>query len=118
MRISFNTHLLFVGFFLLAVIKPINIENINRYMGMFLMLVLVLVFLISYFRAYAYRHIHSRYLFEIIIIILFLGVNLISLWFNLERFNSYSSLIFYAFACDVSRIWSKMAPGWPRTGPR
>jgi len=79
-------------------------------MGMFLMLVLVLVFLISYFRAYAYRHIHSRYLFEIIIIILFLGVNLISLWINLERFNSYSSLIFYAFASLA--VWSAFFMSW------
>jgi len=110
MRYSFNSHLLFVFFFLLAVIKPINLENINRYMGILLMLLLTLVFLISYFRDYNYRHLHSKYLFEIILIVLFLMVNFISLWLNQERFDSIISIVIFGFASMA--VWSAFFMSW------
>jgi O-antigen ligase len=103
-----NTHFIFFIFFTIAVIKPINIPNINRYMGMGLFVLISIWFLIILIKNY--RHVLKNYLWEIIAIILFLVINLISLLTNLHRFETTTQLIFFGFASFA--VWLIFPMAW------
>ncbi|WP_069469676.1 hypothetical protein [Candidatus Marithrix sp. Canyon 246] len=103
-----NTHFIFFIFFTIAVIKPINIPNINRYMGMGLFVLIGIWFLITVIKNY--RHLFKTYLWEIVAISLFLVINVISLLTNLYRFDTTTQLIFFGFASFA--VWLVLPMAW------
>jgi len=103
-----NTHFIFFIFFTIAVIKPINIPNINRYIGMGLFVLIAIWFLITVIKNY--RHLFKTYLWEIVAISLFLVINVISLLTNLHRFDTTTQLIFFGFASFA--VWLIFPMAW------
>jgi len=103
-----NTHFIFFIFFTISVIKPINIANINRYIGMGLFVLISIWFLIIFIKNY--RNLLKSYLWEIVAITLFLVINIISLLTNLHRFETSIQLIFYGFASFA--VWLIFPMSW------
>lgn len=113
-QLKFNGHAWFVLFFFLAVIKPFNYPNINRYIGMGVFVLVAVVFLQTLIQLIGkqrvYQHVWQYYYWEIIAILLFLTVNVWSLSLNLSRFPSRGSLIFYGFASFA--VWLLLPMSW------
>lgn len=103
-----NAHFIFLIFFTLSVIKPINIPNINRYIGMGLFVLIGLWFLITLIKNY--RHLVKNYPWEIAAIILFLAINVIALGMNLHRFDNLTLLVFYGLASFA--VWLVFPMSW------
>lgn len=103
-----NANIIFLIFFSIAVLKPINIPNINRYMGMGLFVIISLWFLITVIKNY--RHLFKNYVWQIAAVILFITINLIALITNLHRFENLTILIFYGLASFA--VWLIFPMTW------
>ncbi len=103
-----NANIIFLLFFSIAVLKPINIPNINRYMGMGLLVLVSIWFFITVIKNY--RHLFKNYAWQIAAVILFITVNTISLITNLHRFENLTLLIFYGLASFA--VWLIFPMTW------
>jgi hypothetical protein len=103
-----NANIIFLIFFSIAVLKPINIPNINRYMGMGLFVLISLWFLITVIKNY--RHLFKTYTWQIAAVILFITINVIALITNLHRFENLTLLIFYGLASFA--VWLIFPMTW------
>jgi O-Antigen ligase len=105
-----NSHILFVIFFIISVVKPVDIVNINRFIGMGLFILISIIFLYSILKNKAWKRLWINYQWEIVLIILFLLVNIISLLINLDKFINITELIFYGLSSFA--VWIIFPMSW------